>query len=109
MVNPAITAALIAASRQQEVQEKIEARLKKAKAVSRGSAIALDLDEKQQALADQALASGTVQRTDDGRLYLNEQAIADRTEGQGFKVLLIVLIALSIIATGAVLVAKAGG
>ena len=83
-MNPAVTAALIAASRQQDVEAKIESKLRKAKAVTRSSAIALELDEKQQPLLEQALASGTVQQTGDGRLYLNEQALADRTEGQGF-------------------------
>jgi hypothetical protein len=107
-MNPAITAALIAASQQEDV-EKIEAKLKKARAVTRSSAIALDLDEKQQPLLDQALASGTVQRTEDGRLYLNEQVIADRVEGQGLKAFMIVLVALSIIASGVALVARAGG
>jgi hypothetical protein len=109
MVNPAITAALIAASQQQEAQENIEGKLKEAKATRLTRAIALDIEEKQQPLLDQALAAGTVKRTSDGRYYLNEQAIADRTEAQGFKVLLIILIALSVIATGAVLVARAGG
>jgi hypothetical protein len=104
MVNPAITAAIIAASHQQDIEAKIESKLRKAKAVSRSSAIALDLDEKQQPLLDQALASGTVQQTGDGKLYLNEQAMADRAEGQGFKAFLIVLIALSIIASGVALV-----
>ena len=108
-MNPAITAALIAASRQEEVQEKIEGKLKKAKAISIARAIALDLDHKQQPLLDQALAEGTVKQTADGRYYLNEQAIADRTEGQGFKALLIILIALSIIGSGVALVASAGG
>ena len=108
-MNPAITAALIAASRQEDVEKNIEARLKKARAVNRSSAIAIDLDEKQQPLLDQALASGTVQRTEDGRLYLNEQVMADRVEGQGLKAFLMILIALSIIASGAALVARAGG
>ena len=108
-MNPAVTAALIAASRQEDVEAKIESKLRKAKAVNRSSAIVLDLDEKQQPLLEQALASGTVQQTGDGRLYLNEQVLADRTEGQGFKALLIILVALSIIASGAILFAKAAG
>ncbi len=108
-MNPAITAALIAASNQQEVEEKIEGRLKKAGAVSPSSAIALDLRGKEQKLLDQALASGTVKRTSDGRLYLNEQAVADRMEGLGFMALLILVVAASIIASVAVLVGKPGG
>ena len=108
MVNPAITAALIASSRQEDVEQKIESRLKKAGALSRTSAVALELKEKEQALLDQALASGTVQRTADGRLYLNERVIADRQEGQGFMVLLIILVAASAIASGAALLSSAG-
>jgi len=109
MSNPAITAAIIAASRQQDVEEKIEKKLKKARAVTRASAVPLELDDKQHKLLDQALAYGTVQQTEDGRYYLNEQAIADRTDGQGFKALLIIVVVLSIIASFAVLVARAGG
>lgn len=108
MVNPAITAALIAASRKQEVQDKIEQRLKKAKAVTRARAVALDLGKKEQELVDQAVASGTVQRTEDGRLYLNERAMADRTEGQGLKALLIILVIASVLASVVAFVATSG-
>ena len=108
MINPAITAVLIAASHQEEVEQKIEGRLKKAKALSGTSAIALELKDEEQKLLDQAIASGSVKRTDDGRLYLNERVIADRKEGQGFKALLILLAVASIIASVAVLAARAG-
>ena len=108
MVNPAITAALIAASHQEEI-EKIEGRLTKARALSPGSAVALDLKDKEQELLDQALASGTVKRTADGRLYLNERAISDRKEGQGFMALLVLLAVASVLASVAVLAARAGG
>ena len=46
MVNPALTAVLIAAAREEEVKEKIEGRLKKARALSPASAILLELDAK---------------------------------------------------------------
>ena len=105
MVNPAITAALIAASRQEDVEQKIEARLKKAAALSPGSATRLGLKDKELELLDQAVASGTVKRTSDGRLYLNEQVIADRQEGQGFMALLILLAVASVISSVAVLAA----
>ena len=108
-MNPAITAALIAASSQEEVKEKIEGRLKKAKALSPTSAIELKLEGKELELLDQALASGTVKRSSDGRLYLNELVIADRNEGQGFMALLILLVIASIVASAVVLVGKAGG
>lgn len=107
MVNPAISAALIAASQQEEV-EKIEGRLKKARAVSATSAIALDLKPKEQKLLNQAMAAGSVKRTDDGRLYLNERVIADRKEGQGFMAVLILLAVASVIASLAVLASQAG-
>ena len=104
MVNPAITAALIAASRHEEVEQKIEGRLRKAEALSPARAIALSLDEKDQPLLDQALASGSVRETANGRYYLNEQVIADRNEGKGFMALLILLVAASIFASLIVLV-----
>jgi hypothetical protein len=108
MSNPAITAALIAASRSQEVKEAIEGRLGKAKATGPSSAIPLDLDEKEKELLDQALAEGTVKATGDGRYYLNERAIADRKEGQGFMVVLILLVVASIMASGLVLLKSSG-
>ena len=108
-MNPAITAALIAASNQEGVEQKIEARLKKAGATSIASAIALDLKDKERDLLDQALAGGTVKQTADGRFYLNEQVIADRKEGQGFMALLILLVLASVIASVAVLAGKVAG
>ena len=108
MVNPAITAALIAATRQEEVEQKIEGRLRKAEAHSPARAIALSLSEKDQPLLDQALASGTVKETANGRYYINEQVIADRKEGQGFTVLLILLVFGSILASLIVLVGFSG-
>jgi hypothetical protein len=108
MSNPAITAAIIAASRQQEVKEAIEGRLTKAKATGPSSAIPLELDSKEKELLDQALAEGMVKTTSDGRYYLNERAIADRKEGQGFMVVLILLVVASIMASGIVLATMAG-
>ena len=108
MVNPAITAALIAASRQEDVAQKVEGRLKKAGAVSPSTAIALDLKEKEQELLDQALAGGTVKQGADGRYYLNERAVSDRSEGQGFMALLILLGIGSLLASLVALVAVFG-
>ena len=108
MVNPAITATLIAAAQQEEVEQKIEARLKQAAALSPGSAIRLELKEKEQKLLDQALASGAVKRTVDGRFYVDERVVADRREGQGFMALLIVLMIGSVVASVAALAAQAG-
>ncbi|MFL6738465.1 MAG: hypothetical protein ACJ8E4_02415 [Sphingomicrobium sp.] len=109
MTNPAITAALIAASRQEDVEQKIEGRLKKAKAFSPASAVALELKDKEQALLDQALAAGTVKRTAGGRVYLDELALADRKEGQNFMAILILLVAASIIASIGILLVWSGG
>ena len=78
MSNPAITAAIIAASRQQEIKEAIEGRLTKAKATAPTSAVPLAFEGNEKELLEQALASGTVKTTSDGRYYLNERAIADR-------------------------------
>ena len=108
MSNPAITAALIAASRQQEVEEAIEGKLRKAKATGPSTAIALGLSGKEKELLEQAVTEGTVKATTDGRYYLNERAIADRKEGQGFMVVLILLVVASIMASGIVLAKMAG-
>jgi hypothetical protein len=105
MGNPAITAAIIAAAHQEEVEEKIEARLKKANAVTPASAVLLELKEKERELLGLAMAAGTVRQTAGGRLYLDELAVANRKEGQGFMALLIILVAASIIASVVALVA----
>ncbi|MCL6742071.1 hypothetical protein LZ518_13135 [Sphingomonas sp. RB56-2] len=109
MFNPAITAALQVASNDEESEEFIQTRLKEAKALGASAAISLDLNEKQQKLLDKALSSGTVVKTVDGRFYLNERAVSDRREGNGFMALLILLVAASVIASGAILAARAGG
>ena len=108
MNNPAVTAALIAASRQQEVEEAVEGKLKKAKALGPSSAIKLELDPGQQKLLEQALAAGTVRREGEDRYYINERAIADRQEGQGFMALIVLLIVASLIASIAALAGKFG-
>lgn len=108
-MNPAITAALLAASQDEESEEFIATKLREAKALGSSDAIQLDLNEKQQKLLEKQLANGTVVRTVDGRLYLNEQAVSDRKQGQAFMALLIILAIGSVIASIAVLAAKAGG
>ena len=104
MTNPAITAALIAATQQEEIAEKIERRLRKAGAVSRSRAAALDWSDKELELVEKAIARETVQRRPDGRLYLSEQRIGDRSEGQLFLLLLLLLAVASVLATVIVLV-----
>ena len=103
-MNPAIHAAIIAATRREEIEKKIEGRLKKAGAIGPASAVALNLEGKEQELIDHALAVGTVKRTAEGRLYLHEQAMADRKERQGFMLLLILLAVGSVIASMVILV-----
>jgi hypothetical protein len=109
MINPAITTALLAAGQDKHSKEFIASKLREAKALGSSTAIALDLDEKQRKLLDQAIADGSVVKTLDGRFYLNERAVSERNEGQGFMALLIVLVIGSIIASLAVLVSRAGG
>ena len=106
MSNPAITAALIAASRQQEVEEAIEGRQEGQghRAVERHIA----QPRRSKGTAGSGDAAGTVKTTGDGRHYLNERAIADRKEGQGFMVVLILLVIASILASGLVLLKTAG-
>lgn len=105
MINPAITAAFIAAAHEEEIEEKVIGRLRKSGALSPARAIKLDLGEKEQKLLAEAAAAGTVTRTADGRYYLNERAIADRKEGQGMIALVVILVSLSVIASGIALVA----
>ena len=109
MVNPAITAALLAASQEEGSEEFVQKKLRDANAEGSSSAISLDLNEKQQKFLDQAIEKGTVVKTVDGRFYLNERAVSERKEGQGYMALLILLVAGSILASGLVLVLRSGG
>jgi len=108
-VNPAIRAAIIAATQQEAVKEKVEDRLREGKALGPSSAIQFALaDDSERRLLEAALSTGNVVRTNDGLVYLNERAVADRNEGQGFKVLLMVLVIGSLIASGVALAIAAG-
>jgi hypothetical protein len=108
-VNPAIHAAIIAATQQEAIKEKVEDKLREEKALGPSSAIAFaPTDDAERKLLDAALSTGNVVRTTDGRVYLNERAVADRQEGQGYMALLIVLVIGSLIASGVAL-AIAGG
>ena len=104
-MNPAINAALIAAAAKQDSEQGIEGRLRAAGATDATNATAfVPENDTEQQLLDQAVAGGTVARTADGLVYLDERAIADRKQGQGFMVMLILLISASLIASGAALV-----
>ena len=107
MINPAITTALLAAAQDKHSEEYLATKLREAGALGSSTAIALDLDEKQQKLLDQAIANGTVVKTLEGRFYLNERAVSERKEGQGFMALLILLVVGSIVASLLVLVSRA--
>ena len=103
-MNPALHAAIIAASQQEAIEEKIETRLRETGALGPSSAITFaPADEAERKLLDAALSTGNVVRSSDGRVYLSERAVADRKEGQGFMALLITLILASLIASGAAL------
>ena len=109
-MNPAIHAAIIAATQQEAVKEKIENKLREAGALGTSSAIAFaPADEADRKLLEAALGTGNVVRTSDGRVYLNERAVADRQEGQGFTALLLLLVIASVLASFAVLLSRLGG
>ncbi len=109
MSNPAITAALIAASQAAGSRGSDRGpaagrprppdRRAQSRSISTG---------RRRSCSTRRWPTGTVKTTDDGRYYLNERAIADRKEGQGFMVVLILLVIASIMASGIVLVKTAG-
>ena len=104
-MNPAIMVAIMAATQQQEQEDKAEARLREAKALGASSAIDFaPANEAEQQWLDKALATGVVVRTASGRVYLSERRLADRREGTGFTVLLVMLVVMSLIASGIALV-----
>ena len=109
MINPAVTAALLAASQDEESEEFIQKKLREANAEGSSSAVQLELNEKQEKYLDQALQKGTVVKTVNGRLYLNERALSERKEGQGYMALLILLVTGSVIASVAILALRNGG
>jgi len=109
MINAGVTAAILAASQDPDSEEFIQTHLRQAKAQGATAAIPLELSDKQQKLLDKALAGGTVVKTVDGRFYLNERAVSDQREGNGFMALLILLVIGSVIASVAILAERAGG
>ena len=103
-MNPAITAALMAAAHEEEVEKEIIGTLRQAKAFGPSSAVVLKLDGDKRQYLDEAIASHTITKTAAGHYYLSERAAADRKESQGFMVLLAILIAVSAIASGVSLI-----
>ena len=109
-MNPAIMVAIMAATQQQEQEDKAEAKLREAKALGASSAIDFaPANDAEQKWLDKAVAEGIVVRTASGRVYLSERRLADRWEGQGFTVLLVMLVVASLIASGIALVMTASG
>ena len=104
MSNPAITAAIIAASAEQQARDTLLQQFRDARALGASSAIAFTAASKEeQAYLDYAIKKGSIVRGRDGRLHLDERAIADRKEGAGFVLLLVLLVVVSILASGAAL------
>ena len=104
-MNPAITAAIIAA---QEQSPTLVQRLEKAGAVHNDKAMAVAIaTSAQQAELAQALRQGLVKRRSDGHFYLDQKAIRERNERIGRAFLLWTAIALSFVASGAALLAFA--
>ena len=102
-MNPAITAALLIAAQEEESEKLIIGRLREARATGPSSAIALTLDSDKQQLLEEAIAGGLVAKTSDGRFYLDERMVADRKDGQAFVALVIIIVGLSIVASGVAL------
>ena len=105
-MNPAIHVALMAAH---EAEQDVSAKLRAAKATSSASAIEyVPANDAQQAKLDEAIGLGLVVRRADGRLFLNQRAVAERNEGLGYGLLLGLIALGSVAASIAALVAFAG-
>ena len=103
-MNPAITAALIA-GQQSEAADPV-ARLTKAGALDSSTAIAIENPTAAEAkLIDQAVARGLIRRHADGRLSVNARAVAERNTAMGHQFMIIMLIALSVLASAVALLA----
>ncbi|MCY7339858.1 MAG: hypothetical protein LH465_07925 [Sphingomonas bacterium] len=98
-MNPAITAALIAADQQIEAPTPVQ-RLTKAGAVSSNTAIVIEpaspAEHKQ---LDGAIGRGFITRHHSGRFYVNPRAVAEHNQSIGYALLLGLLIAGSVIAS----------
>ncbi len=102
-MNPAITAALLAA--QQSKGPSPLNRLTKAGAVSSSKAIALDPANAAEAkLVDQAIVEGLIQRRADGRLFVDARGVEERNARIGYQLSIGLLIGLSTLASVVALV-----
>ena len=103
-MNPAITAALIAAQ-QHEATDPVT-RLTKAGALNSATAIAIDnATAAEVKLIDQAIGKGLIQRHANGRLSVNARAVEERNKTMGHQFLIVMLIVLSILASAVALLA----
>lgn len=106
-MNPAITAALLAAQ-QSEAPSPVD-RLTSAGAVSSEKAVAIVAESPtEQKQIDEAIRLGLVQRRADGHFFLNERAVAERNARIGYQLLLGTLVGLSILASASALLNFAG-
>jgi hypothetical protein len=104
-MNPAITAAIIAAHEQAPT---LVQRLTTAGALSGATAIAVASETAaQRAEVEQALRSGIVRRRADGYLFVDRQAVAERNARIGRAILLWGAIALTFLASAVALLSFA--
>ncbi len=100
-MNPAITAAIVAANAKANASlETVIARLRKDKALRSDSAVRFEpANEAEQKFLDEAIGRGLVVRRHDGLYYINERAVSERNEGLGFAALLMLLAIASVVAS----------
>lgn len=99
MSNPAITAAILAASQQQSADE-VMGPLKARKAFGPTRAIALHVTDKaQRKQLDQLLAAGVVRPVGSGRYYLDRDRQKEHHREAGWVILVVIFAGLSILAS----------
>ena len=100
---------IMAGAQQHAAREKLLAQLREAGANSAPLAASLDVegDEGQSAL-DELLKAGTVHEARRGLYFIDESRKAEQHAGLGFKLLLVLLVAISIVASAATMLAAAG-
>ncbi len=102
-MNPALLAAINASNGQQPSVDDIVGKLQKARALTATSAITLkDVDP---AKLDEAVGLGLVIRSTDGRLHVNEIAVADRMQSHGWIFMVVLLVGASLVASIVALIA----
>jgi hypothetical protein len=103
-MNPAITAAIVAAQHQSPT---LTDRLTKAGALNSVAAISVTIDtERERAELDKALRLGLVKRRADGHLFLDSRAVDERNAQLGRRLLLWIGIAACFLSSIAVLMVR---